>query len=58
MIQEVRETTEQENVLSPEEEAIALAVAAETTEIVVQEAEEEETRILEQPLRMNWKLLK
>ena len=48
MIQEVRETTEQESALSSEEEAIALAVAAETTEIVVQEAEEEETRILEQ----------
>ncbi|MFS9115669.1 cell division site-positioning protein MapZ [Streptococcus infantis] len=51
MIQEVRETTEQENVLSPEEEAIALAVATETTEIVAQEAEEEETRILEQPFK-------
>ena len=51
MIQEVRETTEQENVFSPEEEAIALAVATDTTEIVAQEAEEEETRILEQPFK-------
>lgn len=51
MIQEVRETAEQENVLSPEEEAIALAVATDTTEIVAQEAEEEETRILEQPFK-------
>ena len=51
MIQEVRETTEQENVISPEEEAIALAVATETTEIVAQEAEEEETRVLEQPFK-------
>ena len=51
MIQEVRETTEQENVLSPEEEAIALAIATETTEIVAQEAEEEETRVLEQPFK-------
>ena len=51
MIQEVRETTEQENVLSPEEEAIALVVATETTEIVAQEAEEEETRVLEQPFK-------
>ena len=51
MIQEVRETAEQENVLSPEEEAIALAVATETTEIVAQEAEEEETRVLEQPFK-------
>ena len=51
MIQEVRETTEQENVLSPEEEASALAVATETTEIVAQEAEEEETRVLEQPFK-------
>ena len=51
MIQEVRETTEQENVLSPEEEAISLAVATETTEIVAQEAEEEETRVLEQPFK-------
>ena len=51
MIQEARETTEQENVLSPEEEAIALAVATDTTEIVAQEAEEEETRVLEQPFK-------
>ena len=51
MIQEVRETTEQENVLSSEEEAIALAVATETTEIVAQEADEEETRVLEQPFK-------
>ena len=51
MIQEVRETAEQENVLSPEKEAIALAVATDTTEIVAQEAEEEETRILEQPFK-------
>ena len=51
MIQEVRKTTEQENVLSPEEEAIALAVATDTTEIVAQEAEEEETRVLEQPFK-------
>ena len=51
MIQEVRETAEQENVLSPEEEAIALAVATDTTEIVAQEAEEEETRVLEQPFK-------
>ena len=51
MIQEVREATEQENVLSSEEEAIALAVAAETTEIVAQEADEEETRVLEQPFK-------
>ena len=51
MNQEVIETTEQENVLSPEEEAIALAVATETTEIVAQEAEEEETRVLEQPFK-------
>ena len=51
MIQEVRKTTEQENVLSPEEEAIALAVATDTTEIVAQEAEEEETRALEQPFK-------
>jgi len=51
MIQEVRETTEQENVLSPEEEAIALAVATDTTEIVAQEAEEEKTRVLEQPFK-------
>ena len=51
MIQEVRETAEQENLLSPEEEAIALAVATDTTEIVAQEAEEEETRVLEQPFK-------
>lgn len=51
MIQEVRETTEQENTLNPEEEAIALAVATDTTEIVAQEAEEEETRVLEQPFK-------
>ena len=51
MIQEVRETTEQENVIGPEEDAIALAVATETTEIVAQEAEEEETRVLEQPFK-------
>ena len=51
MIQEVRETTEQENVISPEEDAIALAVATDTTEIVAQEAEEEETRVLEQPFK-------
>ena len=51
MIQEVRETAEQENVLSPEEEVIALAVATDTTEIVAQEAEEEETRALEQPFK-------
>ena len=51
MIQEVRETAEQENVLSSEEEAIALAVATDTTEIVAQEAEEEEARVLEQPFK-------
>ena len=51
MIQEVREIAEQENVLSTEEEAIALAVATDTTEIVAQEAEEEETRVLEQPFK-------
>ena len=51
MIQEVREATEQENVLSSEEEAIALALATETTEIVAQEADEEETRVLEQPFK-------
>ena len=51
MIQEVREATEQENVLSSEEEAIALAAATETTEIVAQEADEEETRVLEQPFK-------
>ena len=51
MIQEVRETTEQENTLNPEEEAIALAEAAETTEILAKEVEEEETRVLEQPFK-------
>ena len=51
MIQEVIETTEQENVLSPEEEAIALVVATDTTEIVAQESEEEETKVLEQPFK-------
>ena len=51
MIQEVRETTEQESALSSEEEAIALAVATDTTEIVAQEVEEEETRVLEQPFK-------
>ena len=51
MIQEVRETTEQENTLNPDEEAIALALAAETTEIIAQEAAEEETRVLEQPFK-------
>lgn len=51
MIQEVRETTEQENTLNPDEEAIALALAAETTEILAKEVEEEETRVLEQPLK-------
>ena len=51
MIQEVIETTEQENVLSPEEEAIALVVATDTTEIVAQEVEEEETKVLEQPFK-------
>lgn len=51
MIQEVRETTEQESALSSEEEAIALAVAAETTEIVAQEVDAEETKVLEQPFK-------
>ena len=51
MIQEVRETTEQESALSSEEEAIALAEAAETTEILAKEVEEEETRVLEQPFK-------
>ena len=51
MNQEVIETTEQENVLSPEEEAIALVVATDTTEIVAQESEEEETKVLEQPFK-------
>ena len=44
MIQEVRETTEQENASSSEEQVIADAVAA-------QEVEEEETRVLEQPFK-------
>ena len=51
MIQEVRETNEQENTLNPDEEAIALAEAAETTEILAKEVEEEETRVLEQPFK-------
>lgn len=51
MIQELRETTEQENTLNPDEEAIALAEAAETTEILAKEVEEEETRVLEQPFK-------
>ena len=51
MIQEVRETTEQENTLNPDEEAIALAEAAETTEILAKKVEEEETRVLEQPFK-------
>jgi len=51
MIQEVRETTEQENTPNPDEEAIALAEAAETTEILAKEVEEEETRVLEQPFK-------
>ncbi|MGS4810232.1 cell division site-positioning protein MapZ [Streptococcus sp. Z554] len=51
MIQEVRETTDPENTLNSDEEAIALAVAAETTEIIAQEAAEEETRVLEQPFK-------
>ena len=51
MIQEVRETTEQENKLNSDEEAIALAVATETTEILAKEVEEEETRVLEQPFK-------
>lgn len=51
MIQEVRETTEQENALNSDEEAIALAVATETTEILAKEVEEEETRVLEQPFK-------
>ena len=51
MIQEVRETTEQENTLNSDEEAIALAVATETTEILAKEVEEEETRVLEQPFK-------
>lgn len=51
MIQEVRETTDPENTLNSDEEAIALAVATDTTEIVAQEVEEEETRVLEQPFK-------
>lgn len=51
MIQEVRETTEQENASSSEEQVIADAVAAETTEIVAQEVDIEETRVLEQPFK-------
>ena len=51
MIKEVRETTEQENTPNPDEEAIALAEAAETTEILAKEVEEEETRVLEQPFK-------
>ena len=39
MIQEVRETAEQENALSSEEQVITDAVAAETTEIVAQEVD-------------------
>ena len=51
MIQEVRETAEQENALSSEEQVITDAVAAETTEIVAQEVDIEETRVLEQPFK-------
>ena len=51
MIQEVRETTEQENTSSSEEETIADAVAAETAEIVAQDVDVEETRVLEQPFK-------
>ena len=51
MIQEVRETTEQENTSSSEEETITDAVAAETTEIVAQEVDAEETKVLEQPFK-------
>lgn len=51
MIQEVRETTDPENTINSDEEAIALALAAETTEIIAQEAAEEETRVLEQPFK-------
>ena len=51
MIQEVRETAEQENASSSEEQVIADAVAAETTEIVAQEVDIEETRVLEQPFK-------
>ena len=51
MVQEVRETTEQENASSSEEQVIADAVAAETTEIIAQEVDIEETRVLEQPFK-------
>ena len=51
MIQEVRETTEQENTSSSEGETIADAAAAETTEIVAQEVDAEETKVLEQPFK-------
>ena len=51
MIQEVRETTEKENTSSSEWETIADAVAAETTEIVAQEVDAEETKVLEQPFK-------
>lgn len=51
MIQEVRETTEQENTSSSEGKTIADAVAAETTEIVAQEVDAEETKVLEQPFK-------
>ena len=51
MIQEVRETTEKENTSSSEGETIADAVAAETTEIVAQEVDAEETKVLEQPFK-------
>ena len=51
MIQEVRETTEQENTLNSDEEAISLAVATDTTESLAKEVEEEETRVLEQPFK-------
>ena len=51
MIQEVRETTEQENTSSSEGETIADAVAAETTEIVAQEVDAKETKVLEQPFK-------
>lgn len=51
MIQEVRETTEQENTSSSEGETISDAVAAETTEIVAQEVDAEETKVLEQPFK-------
>ena len=51
MIQEVRETTEKENTSSSEGETISDAVAAETTEIVAQEVDAEETKVLEQPFK-------